>query len=133
MPVRKPSRYGNNTNRPPSSSSSRRPQGNRKTQTITASSLRATESTSQDEKLQAVALANGIDESMGFPRFDSGRRRIGWLYNMHSTLIPDPRAPGGHRAGVDFYFIAENGRRTMLSPKKEREEQVARAVRFETG
>ena len=108
MPVRKPSRYGNNTNRPPSSSSSRRPQGNRKTQTITASSLRATESTSQDEKLQAVALANGIDESMGFPRFDSGRRRIGWLYNMHSTLIPDPRAPGGHRAGVDFYFIAED-------------------------
>lgn len=102
MPVRRPSKYGNNR-----SSNLRKPYRS-SAQTISASSLRSTELTSQDEKLQSVALATSIDESMGFPRFDSGKKKVGWLYNMHSTLIPDSRAPGGHRAGVDFYFITED-------------------------
>ncbi|KAK5080592.1 DNA polymerase epsilon catalytic subunit [Lithohypha guttulata] len=102
MPVRKPSKYGNSR-----LNGSRRPQNKSSAQTISASGLRSTEQSSQDEKLQAVALANSIDESFGFPRFDSGKRRVGYLYNMHSTIIPDSRSPGGHRAGVDFYFIAE--------------------------
>ena len=102
MPVRKPSKYGNSR-----LNGSRRPQNNSSVQTIAASGLRSTELSSQEERLQAVALANSIDESFGFPRFDSGKRRVGYCYNMHSTLIPDQRAPGGHRAGVDFYFIAD--------------------------
>lgn len=102
MPVRKPSKYGNSR-----LNGSRKPQNRSSAQTIAASGLRSTELSSQDEKLQAVALASSIDESFGFPRFDSGKRRIGYLYNMHSTIIPDSKAPGGHKAGVDFYFIAE--------------------------
>lgn len=78
--------------------------GPRKPQTISASTLRSTELTSQNEKLESVRLANQIDESMGFPRFESGKRKIGWLVNMHSTSVPDEDVPGG-RAGVDFYFI----------------------------
>ena len=102
MPLRKPSKYGN-----PSRSarfSSRPP----KQKTIDASTLRSTEATSQDEKLQATRQSNIIDEAMGFPRFEAGKKKIGWLYNMHSTSIEDPRVPGG-RAGVDFYFIGDDG------------------------
>ncbi|KAG9780780.1 DUF1744-domain-containing protein, partial [Aureobasidium melanogenum] len=102
MPVRKPSKYGSNVRF--AKDSSRQP----RTKTVDASSLRATEGTSQDEKVQATRLANSIDEAMGFPRYDSGRKRVGWLYNMHSTSVEDPKVPGG-RAGVDFYFIGEDG------------------------
>ncbi|KAK5939655.1 DNA polymerase epsilon catalytic subunit [Knufia obscura] len=107
MPTRKPSKYGNNRFNPSTSTSRSKTPYKSSAQTISSSSLRTTEVSSQDEKLQAVALANSIDESFGFPRFDSGKKRVGWLYNMHSTLIPDSNVPGGHRAGVDFYFLAD--------------------------
>jgi DNA polymerase epsilon subunit 1 len=45
---------------------------------------------------------------MGFARYDSGRPRIGWLINMHSTTVEDDKVLGG-RAGVDFYFVEEDG------------------------
>lgn len=102
MPVRKPARYGSNVRL--GKEFSRKP----RTKTIDSSSLRNTEATSQDEKIQAIRLANSIDEAMGFPRYDSGKKKVGWLYNMHSTSIEDPKVPGG-RAGVDFYFIGEDG------------------------
>ena len=102
MPTRKPSKYGNNFR---SKQSSFNP---RTTKTIEASTLRSTEATSQDEKLQATRLANSIDEAMGFARYDAGKKRTGWLYNMHSTSIEDVRVPGG-RAGVDFYFTGDDG------------------------
>jgi DNA polymerase epsilon subunit 1 len=102
MPVRKPSKYGNNLRAPKSTVRSQKPR------TIDASEVRSSEGTSQNEKNQAIRLADSIDEAMGFPRFDSGKKRVGWLYNMHSTSIPDSRVPGG-RAGVDFYFISDDG------------------------
>ncbi|KAI9789585.1 MAG: DNA polymerase epsilon catalytic subunit [Candelina submexicana] len=80
----------------------------RQTKTINASSLRASEATSQDEKIQATRLAHTIDESMGFPRYDAGKKRVGWLCNMHSTSLEDEKVPGG-RAAVDFYFLQEDG------------------------
>lgn len=78
----------------------------RKKEPVSASSLLATERTSQSEKFESTRLANSIDESMGFARFDSGPKRVGWLCNMHSTTVQDENIPGG-RAGVDFYFIGE--------------------------
>lgn len=74
--------------------------------TLASSSLRSTEATSQNERLESTRLANRIDESMGFPRFEAGKKRVGWLCNMHSTTVEDENIPGG-RAGVDFYFIGE--------------------------
>lgn len=53
-------------------------------------------------------MANSIDETLGFPRFESGETRTGWLINMHSTTIEDPNVPGG-RAGVDYYFLQDDG------------------------
>ena len=72
------------------------------------SSLRSTEATSQDEKFEAIRLANSIDEALGFPRFESGEPRAGWLINMHSTTIEVPNVQGG-RAGVDYYFLQDDG------------------------
>ncbi len=103
MPSRKPDRtYGRNFRSAKSSINPHR------TKTIEASSLRASEATSQDEKVQSTRLAHTIDESMGFARYDSGKKRVGWLCNMHSTTTEDDKVPGG-RAGVDFYFLEEDG------------------------
>lgn len=80
----------------------------RKPQPVAAGSLLSTEKTSQTEKWEQTRLANSIDESMGFARYDSGPKRVGWLCNMHATTIEDENYPGG-RAGVDFYFIGDGG------------------------
>jgi DNA polymerase epsilon subunit 1 len=79
-----------------------------RTKTIEASALRPTEANSQDERIQATRLAHSIDERMGFPRYESGRAKTGWLCNMQSTAVEDPRTPGG-RAAVDFYFLEDGG------------------------
>ncbi|MCJ1287822.1 DNA polymerase epsilon catalytic subunit [Xylographa opegraphella] len=103
MPARKADRSLGRTLR--SSKSSYNP---RKPKIVEASSLRASEATSQDEKIEATRLAHLIDESMGFGRYDSGKKKVGWLCNMHSTSIEDDKVPGG-RAGVDYYFLEEDG------------------------
>lgn len=103
MPSRKPHRsYGRNFRSSNPSFNPKRPK------TVDSSSLRSSEATSQDEKLQATRLANAIDESMGFARYESGKKRVGWLINMHSTTVEDENIPGG-RAGVDYYFLEDDG------------------------
>jgi DNA polymerase epsilon subunit 1 len=107
--------------------------GPRKPKTVDASTLRSTEGTSQNEKVEATRLANRIDEFMGFTRFESGKKKVGWLVNMKSTAIEDEDVPGG-KAGVDFYFIGEDGdtfKATLeydpyflLAVKKGREQEV---------
>jgi DNA polymerase epsilon subunit 1 len=68
------------------------------------------EATSIDEKWERTALANRIDETMGFARYESGRRREGWLVNVQPTSIEDSRVPGGGgRAALDCYFIEDDG------------------------
>lgn len=68
----------------------------------------AHESTSLDEKIEAVRLGNQIDESMGFARYDSGKKKVGWLVNCKSTSVEDDSIPEG-RAGLDCYFIGDDG------------------------
>ncbi|PLN80480.1 putative DNA polymerase epsilon, catalytic subunit A/POL2 [Aspergillus taichungensis] len=102
MASRKPSKFGNKFR---SNNSSFKP---RKSKTVEFSSLRSTEATSQDEKFEAIRLANSIDEKLGFPRFEAGEKRAGWLINMHSTSVEDPNVQGG-RAGVDYYFLEDGG------------------------
>lgn len=80
--------------------------GPRKSKTFTPSNRN--EATSADEKLEAVRLANSIDEAMGFARYEAGKKKVGWLCNMHPTTIEDDNHPGG-RSGVDFYFLEEDG------------------------
>lgn len=86
----------------------KRAYGSSRLKTVDAGSLRASEVTSQTEKQEAIKLANTIDEQMGYARYESGKSKVGWLCNMHSTTILDEKVLGG-RAGVDFYFIEESG------------------------
>ena len=81
-----------------------------RTKTVAASSLLRSEQTSRDERIESTRLAHSIDERMGFPRFEAGKKRVGWLVNMKPTTIEDEKVPGG-RAGVDYFFIGgeENG------------------------
>lgn len=103
MPSRKPDRsHGRNFR---SNKASFKPN---RIKSIDPASLRVSEATLQDEKLHATRLAHSIDESMGFVRYESGRRRVGWLCNMHSTSVEDSKIPGG-RAAVDYYFLEEDG------------------------
>jgi DNA polymerase epsilon subunit 1 len=84
------------------------PRNNKQTGTVASHSLLRTERTSKSERIEATRLSNRIDEAMGFVRYEAGRKRVGWLCNMHSTSIEDDSVVGG-RAGVDFYFIEEDG------------------------
>ena len=76
--------------------------------TVDASTVRSSEANSHNEKIEATKLANEIDEAMGFPRYESGKSKVGWLCNMHSTSIEDEKVVGG-RAAVDYYFIGDQG------------------------
>ena len=103
MPPRKPDRsYGRKFRSAKSSFNPRR------TKIIEASTVRASEANSEEEKIEATRLAHAIDESMGFARYDSGKKKVGWLCNMHSTTIEDEKIPGG-RAAVDYYFLEGDG------------------------
>ena len=103
MPGRKPERtYGRDFR------SAHPPYNKYQAKKVNASNAWANDSTFQDEKLQATRLVHSIDESMGFPRYDSGKKKIGWLCNMHSTSIEDEKNPNG-RAGVDYYFLEDDG------------------------
>lgn len=65
------------------------------------------EGTSADEKAERAALANSLDESMGFSRYESGRKREGWLVNVQPTTVA--LEDDGGRAALDCYFIEEDG------------------------
>lgn len=45
---------------------------------------------------------------MGFARYESGKKREGWLVNIQPTSIEDEKIPNG-RAAADCYFIEEDG------------------------
>lgn len=77
-----------------------------KTRTFAASSR--AEGTSADEKWERTRLAQSIDDKMGFARYESGKRKEGWLVNVQPTSIEDERIPNG-RAALDCYFIELDG------------------------
>jgi DNA polymerase epsilon subunit 1 len=66
------------------------------------------EATSADERWERTRLAHGIDEAMGFARYESGKKKEGWLVNVQPTSLEDERNPSG-RAALDCYFIEEDG------------------------
>jgi DNA polymerase epsilon subunit 1 len=73
--------------------------GPRKAKTFAATKGSVNEATSSDEKREATRLAHSIDEA---------KKKVGWLVNLHSTSIEDDKVLDG-RAGVDCYFIEEDG------------------------
>jgi DNA polymerase epsilon subunit 1 len=77
-----------------------------RTRTFAATSR--AEGTSADEKWERTKLAQTIDENFGFGRYESGKKKEGWLVNVQPTAIEDERIPGG-RAALDCYFIEHDG------------------------
>ncbi|WRT63732.1 DNA polymerase epsilon catalytic subunit A [Kwoniella shivajii] len=73
---------------------------------------REDDGTAAAEKFEEVKIQDEIDEKLGFWRFESsraeGEEKIGWLVNMHQTLIQSTSHAGGS-AAVDFYFIQDDG------------------------
>jgi DNA polymerase epsilon subunit 1 len=82
--------------------------GGHSQKTKTFASNGRNEATSQDEKIEAVRLAHSIDEAMGFARYDSGKKKVGWLVNVKPTTLEDEKVPGG-RAALDMYFLEDDG------------------------
>src|SRR5579862_7533042 len=69
----------------------------------------ANESTNRDERVESTRFSNEIDRRMGFERYEGGKKqRIGWLINMHTTMLVDEEK-GGQKSAVDFYFLDEDG------------------------
>ena len=67
------------------------------------------ESSNRDERAESTRYAHEIDKKMGFERYEGGQKqRIGWLINMHSTMLIDEEK-GGQKSAVDFYFLDEEG------------------------
>ena len=58
-----------------------------KLRTVTAGSLLPTDGTSNNEKFEAERLVSRIDEAMGFPKYESGPKKVGWLVNMRTVLL----------------------------------------------
>jgi len=67
-----------------------------KTKTVASGSLLPTDGTSNAEKFESARISNQIDEAMGFPRYESGPKKVGWLVNMHTVCNPStlPEAVG---------------------------------------
>jgi DNA polymerase epsilon subunit 1 len=67
------------------------------------------ESTNRDERVESTRFSDEIDRRMGFERYEGGKKqRIGWLINMHTTMLVD-EDKGGQKSAVDFYFLDEDG------------------------
>ncbi|GAA5995500.1 DNA polymerase epsilon catalytic subunit [Rhodotorula paludigena] len=67
-----------------------------------------TEGTRDDDRLDDARVWDELDEKLGFPKFQEGASRQGWLVNMKETLVLDEGKNSG-RAGVDYYFIQDDG------------------------
>ncbi|KAI8093391.1 uncharacterized protein BX664DRAFT_278331 [Halteromyces radiatus] len=64
--------------------------------------------TNIDQRFEDIQALDDLESKFGFDRYEGGPERLGWLINMHTTLIMDDNWSGGY-AGVNYYFIAENG------------------------
>ncbi|ORX60308.1 hypothetical protein DM01DRAFT_1300034 [Hesseltinella vesiculosa] len=64
--------------------------------------------TNLDQRFEDIRILDEIDTRFGFDRYEEGPERLGWLMNMHATLIMDDEWTGGY-AAVNYYFLAENG------------------------
>lgn len=69
---------------------------------------REDDGTNLAERFEKINQADEVDLKLGFHRISEGIAREGWLINMHPTIVKDPDWPGG-KAGVDFYFIEDDG------------------------
>ncbi|KAI9486077.1 MAG: hypothetical protein EXX96DRAFT_495723 [Benjaminiella poitrasii] len=66
------------------------------------------EASNVDQRFEDVYNLDTMEARFGFDRYQEGPERLGWLLNMHETLVRDSDWPTG-KSGVDYYFINDNG------------------------
>lgn len=74
---------------------------NSRMKTVSVGALLSTEATNKDEMAERTKLAHEIDEKMGFPRYESGPKKEGWLVNMQSVCLRSGGGGMGGELGVD--------------------------------
>ncbi|TPX34056.1 DNA-directed DNA polymerase [Synchytrium microbalum] len=57
---------------------------------------------------EEIQLRDEMDERMGFYRYAEGPEKLGWLVNLHPTLVKDQESPTG-KSAIDLYFLEEDG------------------------
>eukprot|EP00752_Nemacystus_decipiens_P002463 g2319.t1 len=50
---------------------------------------------------------DALDKRFGYDRYSEGPPRLGWIFNMLPTSIPD--AAGNEKSGLDMYFLEQDG------------------------
>ncbi|KAL7418809.1 DNA polymerase epsilon catalytic subunit [Cryptotrichosporon argae] len=74
--------------------------------------VREDDGSAMAERFEEVKVADEIDDKLGFWRFESnaaaGESKVGWLVNMHQTLLSSDTHASG-LAAVDYYFIQDDG------------------------
>ncbi|KAG0164792.1 DNA polymerase epsilon catalytic subunit [Apophysomyces sp. BC1034] len=71
-------------------------------------SVSGTEPSKLDQQFEKLRKLDELESRFNFDRFQDGPERLGWLLNMHSTVVKDSDWPSG-RAAVNYYFITDNG------------------------
>lgn len=59
-------------------------------------------------RFEEKAKTDAIDAVMGFDKYESGPKRVGWLINIQTTVIADERVANG-LSGCDLYFLDQEG------------------------
>jgi DNA polymerase epsilon subunit 1 len=62
----------------------------------------------EHDVFELAARTDALDLKYGFERYSQGEARIGWLINIHSTVVSDSVTPQG-RSAVDLYFLQDDG------------------------
>ncbi|KAF7724021.1 DNA polymerase epsilon catalytic subunit [Apophysomyces ossiformis] len=91
---------------------SRRGQGRRlgstHANTRSLASFPGMEPSKLDQQFEHIRKLDELETRFNFERYQEGPERLGWLLNMHSTVVRDSDWPSG-RAAVNFYFLTDNG------------------------
>ncbi|KAI8979603.1 hypothetical protein BDF20DRAFT_870600 [Mycotypha africana] len=67
----------------------------------------ATEASNVDQRFEDISIMDDLQFRFGFDKYHEGPERLGWLINMHETLVKDSDWAGG-RSAVDYYFINDS-------------------------
>ncbi|KAI8821881.1 uncharacterized protein EV422DRAFT_573743 [Fimicolochytrium jonesii] len=59
-------------------------------------------------RIEEIRVTDELDENMGFWRYREGPEKLGWLVNMHPTMVLDGEWGSG-KSAVDLYFLEEDG------------------------
>ncbi|KAJ3380162.1 DNA polymerase epsilon catalytic subunit [Lobulomyces angularis] len=62
-----------------------------------------------EERFQEVARKDALDLTLGFARYTHPQEKLGWLVNMHSTILKHSDASKTGKQAVDLYFLEEDG------------------------